>query len=105
MSIDETPYGRMGSIIAGADGGVIEPGDFAVLLSLVAEISDSEISAVLSEFFDIEPLTMAIFDQFRAQGTEWSRATRQKLLEALIFCGYDEEADYMKSVQANSASD
>jgi len=105
MSNDETPYARISSIIANADGGEIEPGDFAVLLSLVTEISESEISAVLREFFDIEPLTLAFFDRFRARGTEWSRATRQTLLEALVFCGHDEEADYMMSVQANLTSD
>lgn len=74
-------------------------GDMAVLFSIVTEMSESEILAVLDEYFDAEPLTMALFDRFRSGQTQWGERVRQKLLEALIFCGCDAEADYMMSMR------
>ena len=71
----------------------IESGEEAVLRSIVADLTDAETSAALDDFFDFEPLTLAIYDQFRMRGALRERMLREKLAEFLIFCGHDDEAE------------
>jgi hypothetical protein len=66
--------------------------DHAVLQSKLAEATEGDVYALLAEFFDVELVVEALFQQYTARGSEWSIDLRQKLAEALIFCGLDRSA-------------
>jgi hypothetical protein len=74
-----------------ADGGLLT-GDEVVLRSLLNQVTDDEVSRLLENFFDVEPLTLAIFEVFQVRGATWGLEVRAKLAESLTFCGLDIEA-------------
>jgi hypothetical protein len=93
MSFDDSSLARMREIVNAAVTDEFDPGDRAVLESICASVEGAGFSPILEEFFDFEPLTLAVYEQFRARGTDWPQTVRAKLAEALFFCGRDEEAD------------
>lgn len=71
-----------------------EPGpaaDWAVIQSGLLRANDSDLDAVLGEFFDCEPIVLEVKDVVLSRNV-LPVSLRSRLAEALIFHGYDEEA-------------
>jgi hypothetical protein len=72
-----------------------EPGpapDWAVIRSALSRASDLDLRAVLSEFFDVEPVVLEVKDVVAGHAV-LSQELRGQMAEALMFHGFDEEAD------------
>jgi hypothetical protein len=59
---------------------------------MVGEFDETDVEGILKEFFDVEPVTLALYNQFQDNGASWGVGVRQTLAESLLFCGRDEEA-------------
>jgi hypothetical protein len=71
-----------------------EPGptsDWVVIQSGLSRASDLDLRAVLSEFFDVEPVVLEVRD-IVARRAVLSQELRSQMAEALIFHGFDDEA-------------
>ena len=93
MSVEDSSVTRIREIVNAAVADGFDPGERAVLESILGNVEGEGFVPLLNEFFDFEPLTLAVYEQFRARGTNWPQAVRVKLAEALFFCGCDDEAD------------
>jgi hypothetical protein len=89
----DTVRHRIDAIIRGAVVEGIQPGDDAVLRSLLGVATEDDIVAILNAFFDVELVTQYVYDQFVDRGGSWNEGVRRRLVEALFFCGLDAEAD------------
>ena len=87
-----TSHQRIQSIIAATGDEELLPADEAVMRSILREVTDREAHEILEEFFDVEPLTLGIYEEFLARGSTWEPTALRRLAEALIFCGFDEQA-------------
>lgn len=92
MTSRGSSYDRIRQIVTMDIDVELQPGDEAVLRSIIHELTDAEASTVLDDFFDVEPLTLAIYDEFLTRGSNWGSALRERLAKALFFCGFDTQA-------------
>jgi RHS repeat-associated protein len=82
-------YDRIRAIVTGASDAELESGDEAVLRSILGEVTDAEAYAVLEDFFDVEPLTLAIYDPsdadaYRGRDVRQTSAEETQWLGSLI---------------------
>lgn len=83
---------RVRRLIAAAGESLNDPADVAAMSSLLQEASAQDAHELLAEFFDVEPVTLALYALYVERGPDWGRETADRLVEALVFCGYDREA-------------
>ena len=88
----ERPNDQVRRIIDASTRVGIDAADEAVLRSILHSASEKDVGLLLDEFFDVELIVRALFDEFLDRGTTWDATVHRRLFEALIFCGLDEEA-------------
>ena len=90
-------YDQIRRIVEVVSSGSIESGEIAVLQSSLRHISGEDAGALLDDFFDVEPLTLGLFEVFMERGADWSAAVTWKLEKALVFGGFDEQAELVRA--------
>ena len=93
MNAKSDAYERVRRLLGHTAETAIQPGDEAVLRSILQEATPAELYAALETFFDIEPLTLGVYEEFLARGSDWEPSVRERLTRALFFCGFDKEAN------------
>lgn len=83
---------RVREWVARPAGQGLGPAEDAVVRSLICAADEADLSLLLREFFDCEPVAMAVHDAFLERGAMWPRGLREQLAEALLFHGRDDDA-------------
>jgi hypothetical protein len=97
MATNSLVYDRIRELIlTGLEDG-LHPGDEAMLRSNLREATHADLYALVEAFFDVELLVVAIYEQFRADGSRWPSNLREKLVESLTFCGLDAQAEQVSA--------
>lgn len=70
--------------------------DDDVIAALAADVSERDLAALLHEFPRDSQFALAIYEQFLARGSTWSRSLRVQLANALAWCRLHDEADVVR---------
>ena len=66
--------------------------DLVAIRSGLLRATDSELAAILQEFFDVEPIVVEVNEVVSGRDSPVTEDLRKRLVEALLFHGMDDAA-------------
>lgn len=93
MAVQAELLVRIREWVKRAGGQRASDAEIAVLRSMVLGADDAVLECALRDLFDSEPVALAVLEVFLERGRSWPTPLRESLAQALLFHGFDREAE------------